>query len=508
MAAGKEEIKREILARMKEADLVAEPEALELILSAENPEETADALIASAKKFTISTEEVRNFLDSRAMENQVVKVEVLQATGYSPSAKDMESNLQLSIRNSDITNNSKCTGTVDDFVKHFKNRYQRQKRTLSGIRGDVEGQYSINDVKKFLKNKTGRIIAMITSKRITKNGHMLLEVEDEEATASCLIPKDSNIMQEGMQILEDEVLALDVYSSTSSLLIVKNFTRPGKILQERRKRLIEKKAGIAFLSDLHVGSKYFLQKEFTNFLEFLQGKGDEKQKASAEKIKYISIAGDLTDGIGIYPGQEKQLITKDIYVQYEILSDFLQKIPEYIEVIVSPGNHDAVRGAEPQPALPQEFTEKLKGLNNIHFVGNPSSHLVEGLDLLIYHGTSADTLISHVPSLKDGYNRPELVAVGMLERRHLCPMYGEDAILPEEHDYLMIDEIPDMFHFGHVHRNGQIEDYNGTLIVNSGTWQGITDFQVRMGHVPTPCLLPVYDMNTGKLDTLNFGSGK
>jgi DNA polymerase II small subunit len=242
-------------------------------------------------------------------------------------------------------------------------------------------------------------------------------------------------------------------------------------------------------------------------LEFLNGKGTPEQREIAGKIKYISFAGDLVDGIGVYPSQEKQLVTKSIHTQYEIFCEFIKTIPDHIEVIIAPGNHDAVRVAEPQPALSQEFWESLKGYSNIHFVGNPSAHLVHGLELLMYHGTSLDGIISHTAMYKDGYDHPEKVAVGLLQRKHLSPLYGEDPLVPESRDYLVIEETPDMFHFGHVHKNGHIENYNGTLIVNSGTWQDRTDYQVRLGHMPTPCIFPYYNMHTGKLNHMDFKEG-
>ena len=59
----------------------------------------------------------------------------------------------------------------------------------------------------------------------------------------------------------------------------------------------------------------------------------------------------MVDGIGIYPNQERELVVKDIYKQYEMLDDFIEAIPDYMEVIIGPGNHDAVRRGEPQPAM-------------------------------------------------------------------------------------------------------------------------------------------------------------
>ncbi|MFH1750700.1 MAG: metallophosphoesterase [Candidatus Micrarchaeota archaeon] len=494
--------KQALLQLLKEKDLMVSPEALAELEATDN---AADVIGELAKRNTVVADygQVHDIIESIGVDNKVVQVEVLQETSYAPPAKGISSKLSLSIRN-DVTNNSRCKGNVEDFVRYFNDRFEKHRKSLRGMATGGNGIYSISDVKNHLKGRQARIIAMVYEKRLTKNGHLIFDVEDDGGVASLLVPKDSNIFYDASQILNDEVVAFDTYHTDSSLLIAKNFVRPGRLLQERTKKLSDEEVHVGFLSDLHIGSKFFMQENFQRFLSFINGKGSPMEREVAGKIKYLSIAGDLADGIGVYPNQEKQLVTKSIHTQYEIFCDFVKTIPEHIEVIIAPGNHDAVRTAEPQPALPEEFWEGLKGYGNIHFVGNPSAHLVHGLELLMYHGNSLDGIISHTQVYKDGYEHPEKVAVGLLQRKHLSPLYGEDPLVPEAKDYLVIEETPDMFHFGHVHKNGYIENYNGTMIVNSGTWQDRTDYQVRLGHMPTPCIFPYYNLKTGKLNHLNF----
>jgi DNA polymerase II small subunit len=418
-----------------------------------------------------------------------------------PRSATLEKDLALSVSESDVTDNSRCRGTVKDFVDYFNDRFSRLSRQLRMMSSSFE-TVKLRDA----QNRQGRtvnLIGMVYSRKITKNGHLLLEIEDEETLVPLLIPKDSAMISQAAGIMEDEVLAFEAYMS-NSLLIARGFASPGRLLQQRNRRLCNRPAKIAFISDLHVGSRWFLQKNFQQFLAFLAGKTGEKEREVAEDIKYVSIAGDLVDGIGVYPKQERELVTKDIFAQYEILCDFLKAIPEHIEVIVAPGNHDAVRVADPQPALPLEFVKHVDDADNIHFVGNPSMHRVEGLSLLIYHGTSVDGWIANNPNLRDGYENPQKVAMEMLNQHHLCPRYGEDSIVPEPRDYMALDFAPDILHFGHVHRNGYAENYNGTVIINSGTFQAQTDFQVSLGHIPTPCKVPIYGMDTGVLEVLDF----
>jgi len=254
---------------------------------------------------------------------------------------------------------------------------------------------------------------------------------------------------------------------------------------------------IAYLSDLHFGSKKFLEGEFTHFINWLNG--SEGRQDLAGKVKYLVIAGDIADGIGIYPEQEKELAVKDIYKQYDMFDAFLEKVPDYITVIVGPGNHDAVRRAEPQPIIPYDMVG-----SDVVRVGSPSRVEIEGLRHLIYHGNSLDSIIA---ASGLSYNNPHEAMLELVRRRHLSPIYGHNLIVPEDHDYLVIEDEPDVVHMGHVHKNGHML-YRGALLLNSGTFQDRTDFQVRMGHVPSPGLVPVLEAKTGKVNYMGFmGAG-
>ena len=80
----------------------------------------------------------------------------------------------------------------------------------------------------------------------------------------------------------------------------------------------------------------------------------------AGKVKYLLIAGDIVDGVGVYPGQAKELSIRDVHKQYNFAAKYLEKIPNYIEIVISPGNHDASRKALPQPAIPEGYLTAIK----------------------------------------------------------------------------------------------------------------------------------------------------
>ena len=68
-------------------------------------------------------------------------------------------------------------------------------------------------------------------------------------------------------------------------------------------------------------------------------------------------------------------------------------------------------------------------------------------------------------------------------------------IAPEQEDMMVITEVPDILHSGHVHIM-DVQNYRGTLIVNSGAWQAQTKFQKTMGIMPTPAIAILVNLAT------------
>ncbi len=266
-----------------------------------------------------------------------------------------------------------------------------------------------------------------------------------------------------------------------------------------------------FISDSHVGSINFLPKEFQRFFDWLNGKrGSPEERVLASKVKYLFITGDLVDGVGIYPSQEDELEIKDIYKQYDKVAEYLKQVPKDIKVIISPGNHDAVRLALPQPPLVNKFTQSLRSINAF-FVSNPatvnihSGNGFQGYDVLVYHGNSFDHFVGNVPLLrKTGYEKPEAIMEFLLRKRHLSPTHGGTLVAPTTaSDFLLIDKVPDIFITGHVHQSG-VGSYKGITLLNSSCFQGQSSFMKRLGIVPNPGKIPVMSLRDRKIYIMDF----
>jgi DNA polymerase II small subunit len=456
-----------------------------------------DQIISLAREkgvFLVTKEFVEEFFPQEEKEEYSFVIR----KGKPAVAAQTEANLSID-KEKDITGNSTSEGKVENFVELFRDRYKRLKSILMN-RVNLKDPIDIENLEKY-RDQQVKIIGMIKNLRRSKKGNQLIEIED--TTGSALVVDSSEAGKDNTILVNDEVIGV-IGTVKGELVIAREIIEPD-IPMSKQDPDCEDPISMAFLSDVHVGSLLFKEREFQRFIEWLNLSGSGNRRDVAQSVKYLFIAGDLVDGIGIYPGQENELAIPDIYKQYNYFSRLIEQVPDYIEIIIAAGNHDAVRRVEPQPSL-AGLLEPLSEQPNVHMVGNPARVKVHGYVVLMYHGTSMDAMISSLSHLS--YDKPEKAQVEYLKKRHLSPIYGtKEQIAPEEKDYMVVDFVPDIFHCGHVHKNGYM-NYRGVKVINSGTWQAQTDYQQQQGHIPTPCQVPIYDMRAHKLNVVNFSNSQ
>jgi len=385
-------------------------------------------------------------------------------------------------------------GSFEDFLKNFRDRYEKISKIFRE-RINMRDFQSINTLK---KGENVKVVGMVREKLNAKTKNVILTIEDLSGSIKVFISKNSNINTD--LIFEDEVIGVEGKCG-GNIIYAQNIEFPDiPLVREVNKSEVDIYA--VLLSDLHVGSKNFLEKEFLRLLKWLNLKiGDEKQKRTASKVKYILIGGDVVDGIGVYPNQKNDLEILSIYEQYEKLYELLSLVPDYIQIIISPGNHDVISPGIPQIPIPKEFAPEIYGMDNVTMTGNPAFLSIHGVKTLVYHG---DTIFDIIERIRVPQNDVISPMVQMLRKRHLAPMYGrKTGIIPAREDYLVIEDVPDLFHTGHVHVNGHTV-YRGTTLINSGTWQAQTEYQVLRNMMPTPCRVPIFNLKTHKTMITNF----
>jgi DNA polymerase II small subunit len=452
------------------------------------------------------------FITQQMLENVILEIaqkarsrsDAATRSRFHPIAKDIPSDIQIL---ADPTQREISTGNLNDYLDLFRNRFTRVTNILQE-RLDVKNATTIQVALNAPVNSKVKIIGMVSDIR-ERRETIFLQLEDLETAVTVIVSSKTknNLRKKAQKLLLDQVICLEGIIRDNNLLIATDIISPN--IPDHKPNTANEDIFTVLLSDLHIGSKHFQEKEFLKFLGWLNGtEGNSELQNIASKIKYIVIAGDIVDGIGIFPKQEEELEITDIYKQYSYAARYLQNIPEYIDVIVIPGNHDATRQSLPQPAILSEYAEPLYNDRNITMLGNPSKISLSGVDFLVTHGRSLDDVIGAVPDVtyRKLHTTITTAMKYLLTSRHIAPVYGQRTpIAPEISDHLIIDAAPDVFHAGHVHVFGY-EKYRGSQIINSGSWQSQTPFQQKMGLMPTSAVAPVINLKTLQVTTINFGS--
>lgn len=509
-------------------------DALDYLLHLESPIEAVESLISSTPRDQAPPVLSREFLQSFLADD-------LEANPASKSSLDDTADAGLGSELEDITITTETEwlftinknptmedvgseGLVDDFLQLFRNRFDAIKKIYMG-RMDTQNHISPSmamtkkpsareekararaDMKKE-KRQNHVVLGIIKSKREAQSQNIIVELEDKEGSISCVIPMNMRglpgqvLAEKANSLLLDEVICVKGFVASTGFLIVEDIIYPD-VPTVRSLSYAERESYAAFISDLHCGSQEFLEDSFDLLMDWLNGRGvSSSDKDMVRNLRYLFIAGDMVDGISVYPSQREHLRITSNIEQYALLASKLKKLPSHIRIFCIPGNHDACRQALPRPPIPEEFAAPLYKLKNVEMLGGPCQVTVEGIKVLMTHGDSLDDLVTNLPGAS--YVTPAAPMIELVKKRHLAPIYGgKTEIAPLRRDWLVMEDIPDVIHFGHAHHNAA-EEYRRIWIINSGTFQDQTDFMRKQGVVPTPAIVTVMNLQTRSVDLRDF----
>jgi len=387
---------------------------------------------------------------------------------------------------------------VEGFLQYFQSRFDRLEAILKR-RVDVKDAIPIKQALKLPVKTKLKTIGIVAEKR-TRGSKLFIELEDRRSSIS-VMASDEEVMRHGLELQEDQVIAVDAVKYTDDLLIANDWIWPD--VPANTPRRSPEPLYAALLADVHIGSKYFRGDLFDRFIDWMNLElGPPQSRDAAARVKYVVIAGDLVDGVGIYPEQLGELTISDIREQYRAAAELLKRLPDYVEIVVTPGNHDATRHSMPQPPIPKEYAKELHEDPRVRMLPSPCRLSLNSVELLVEHGKGMDDILSSTPGYE--FHHP-IKAMELLFRcRHLAPRYGQSTpIAPERTDRLVISNIPDAMLMGHIHIN-ETKRYKGVTLVSAGSWQDQTPFQKRMQIEPTTGVATILDLQTHQTLDLDF----
>ena len=249
----------------------------------------------------------------------------------------------------DPTNKITTGEGVKGYNALFSSRFNKLKRIISD-RPESRMLKSVASVKT-AKSEDDMYICGLVTARISERNLTKIVLEDPSGTIEGII-FDAELQKTAGTLLTDQFIMARVNLAKNSGFIIKDLILPDIPDQAINKSETESYA--VFLSDLHIGSRYFMHEEFAEFVSWLS-----TPDPVARKIRFVLIGGDVVDGVGIYPNQDKELVCQTIQEQLQMVDDLIEKIPKNIKIIIMPGNHDPGRRALPQPAIPKKYNSSL-----------------------------------------------------------------------------------------------------------------------------------------------------
>jgi len=423
------------------------------------------------KQFLINEEDFEIYLGIKDDEEHQVEFEIL----------------------SDPTEKITSAEGVEGYGALFASRFNKLRQIMSD-RPESKKVKDIESVKSVTKNDDELYVWGVVTDRKSDRNITKITVEDPTSSMEIVV-FEGDLKDAADTLLMDQFAMFKIVPAKNGGFFAKDIILPD--IPEHTTNRSKTETYAVFLSDLHVGSKFFMEEELSAFIKWISS-----ADPIARKIRFVVIGGDLIDGVGVFPGQDKvldQLTTED---QLQKTFEVLDKIPKHIKVFLISGNHDAGRKALPQPAIPKMYNSELWDRENFFMLGNPSMVSLNGVKVLMYHGQSIDDVVRTTPGVS--YDKPAAVMRHFLKARHMSPIYGSRTpIAPETEDMMVIDDVPDIFHSGHVHFVG-LDMYKGVLIVNSGAWQRQTDFQESVGITPTPGMAIIVNLQSMKVYQKDF----
>lgn len=519
--------RRSILALLIKSGLQITPDALDYILTLDSPIEKVESVILTKAiidgPLVLSREYIVSLFESPPTISGVVDAIPAESTDSKVTHQKIgvsyknEIEWDFSIEKNPDDASVGSEGSIEDFLDLFLDRFERIKKiymtridTQNAVspevaktrKSPIRRRATINEADAAMKRPPSQIVlGIIRNKSISKSRNVIIDIEGQEDTIICIIPsgqegfKGQQLSEKANLILLDEVVCISGYVDNDGRMIADDVLFPD-IPTVRQIGRAKRDVYAAFISDLHCGSQDFLEDVFDRFISWLNGQDvDDSDRSITDNLVYLFIAGDLVDGISVYPEQRSHLAISSLYEQYNFIANKLKKVPKHIKIFCIPGNHDACRQALPKPPIPKLFAESFYKLDNITMLGDPCQLIVEGVNILMTHGDSLDDLVTNLPGAS--YTNPSLPMKELLKKRHLAPIYGgKTEIAPLHRDWMVIDTPPDVVHFGHAHHNA-VDNYRGVQIINSGTFQSQTDFMRKQGVIPTPGIVTLLNLRTG-----------
>ena len=177
---------------------------------------------------------------------------------------------------------------IEGYTALFRSRFEKSLRILA-LRPESKRITKIASIKQKANNaKKGKshyvegnlntnsssiVAGLLMSKHSKKNGLEMI-IDDYSGTLSALATTEE-LKKQASMITFDQMVMLEVESNMKGIqgFVIKNLVSPD--IPDHLSNRSKSESYAVLISDLHVGSKYFMEAEFIRFLNWLSSTDDE-----------------------------------------------------------------------------------------------------------------------------------------------------------------------------------------------------------------------------------------
>ncbi|NPA76128.1 MAG: hypothetical protein GXN93_00005, partial [Candidatus Diapherotrites archaeon] len=281
----------EILSYALSKKVILTPEALTLLTTRADYREIVDAIVARGV-FVIDADLVRSEILARepaekieeeiteepeAPKEEEKKEVVVEKTNFHPLAKEYDGRIRI-FDEFDVTGKSYCEGSVEDFVRYFRDRFERLSNILR-----TRPNLHLKPISRLprLAGEEVDVLGMVYDIRESRRGNLIATIEDLEDYTTVVIPKnDRRLAAKAESLLPDDVVVLHGRVTPKGMFIVQDIYWPD--VSEHTPHYADVPLSVAITSDWHVGSRLHVEKAVKRFIDWLHGRvGNQKSRELA-----------------------------------------------------------------------------------------------------------------------------------------------------------------------------------------------------------------------------------
>ena len=172
---------------------------------------------------------------------------------------------------------------IEGYGALFKSRYEKLRKIISQ-RPEGKKLKSVTSLVGIKKPNTEMYICGLVIEKNIEKDRATFKVDDLTGSSNAISVYDEKIIEKVSLLLDDQMIMVEVIKSKKGNLVAKDVIMPGVIASPENRSKTD--TYVAFVSDLHIGSKFFMENEFVKFIDWLSSP-DPK----ARKVRFLIIYG-------------------------------------------------------------------------------------------------------------------------------------------------------------------------------------------------------------------------